>query len=195
MSSEPNLPISPADSTGPATPMPATPVLPASMPATDSSRRRVGSGCRALLLAASLAAFLACAPGGTPGDGTDSEPELVVEDVPEALHIPTEDDVQEAPRQATLVGVMPSAFPPDLPIHLPSSLLDFGEGETGPWVELQSPDGRSVVEADLRRKARSGGWAVSGSGSTWTLEQANRRVRLELSSAPGGAGTLYRYVY
>ena len=124
-------------------------------------------------------------------DSASEQPELVAEDVGPSVEISIENDIQAAPPKKELVGVMPSTFPEDLPVHLPSSLVNFGDGEEGPWVELLTPDSRSTLESALRQLLASERWSINEVGSVWLLEKGQRRARLQIGE--DGAGTLYRY--
>lgn len=142
-------------------------------------------------LVLSILGLVACQPRQ---EQASDPPELVAEDVGPTLEISIEDDIQAAPRKEGLVGVMPAAFPKDLPVHLPSSLVDLGDGENGPWVELLSSDRRKEVQASLRQELGRAGWSITERGdAVWLLEKGGRRARLDIGE--DGAGTLYRYEF
>lgn len=94
------------------------------------------------------------------------------------------------PATGGVAGVLPADFPRDVPLPVPSSLVDFGRG----WIELEvagGPDGvrtayaRQLADAGFaaaedghwRRGARRVRVAVTGTG-------AAARVRIEVPAAP-----------
>ncbi len=147
-----------------------------------------------VLLAATIVSALGCS---RPGDSGPGKPSKTV-DVPPALEISTENDEVAAPRTVDVAGLMPSNFPDDLPLHMPSSLVNFGDDEQGAWVELLSDDPRMHVEQTLTNRLRAGGWSARnvGSGSdidTFELRRSGYSVKLIIRQ--GNPGTLYRYEY
>ncbi|MEM1203408.1 MAG: hypothetical protein AAGN66_09295 [Acidobacteriota bacterium] len=143
-------------------------------------------GCALLL----VLAVSGCRPEG---DGGNPEPSEIV-DVPPALEIPIEDDIQEKrPAGGGLTGVLPSDFPSDLPLDLPASLVDFGGGGAGQrYVELLSSVGRGPLVESLTSQAAAAGWRVSGQGPH-RLERSGQVVTLVVKA--DSLGTLYRYEY
>lgn len=150
---------------------------------TRSFRRTIPSLAIVLL----LVTLLGCGGEESFGDDEHPPPDRTV-DVPPLLEVPIDDDPREAPRRVELVGVLPSDFPPDLPIHLPSSVVDFGPGT----VELLSGSSPAQVRASLRSRLETAGWGVAGDGSSYRLSKNGRSVTLSIR---GGQGTTYRYEY
>ena len=150
------------------------------------------------LLAASLTLTLLATGCSGPGESGSGNPSETV-DVPPALEIPTENDEVAAPRAVEdVAGLMPSNFPEDLPLHRPSSLVNFGDDEQRAWVELLSDDPPIHVEQTLTNRLRSGGWSMSpiDSGSehrTFELRRSGHVARLTIRKS--GPGTLFRYEY
>lgn len=142
-----------------------------------------------------LAALLAvCCLGGCRGESPEGqEDELEAVDVAPSLEIETADDPTATERAPSLVGLLPPGFPGDLPLYLPASLVDWGSGEGGRYVNLLTPHGRSRVERELTRLVREGGWTVTASGGGWLLRKGGQRVRLRIEN--GNPGTLYRFEY
>jgi hypothetical protein len=142
----------------------------------------------ALILA--MLAVAGCGQQSADAGGKQAAPETV--DVAPPLSVDTEGDVKAAPPKKGLVGVLPTDFPRDLPVYIPSSVIDFGKKDGRRFVVLQSQDGRGEVEAWLRRAAGPAGYKVEGSGGRMTLRKGERRVDLIVS----GSGTSeFRYQY
>ena len=124
------------------------------------------------------------------GGGGKAAPETV--DVAPPLSVNTEGDVKAAPPKKGMVGILPSDFPRDLPIYIPSSVIDFGKKDGKRFVVLQSQDGRGAVEAWLRQAAGAAGYRVGGSGGRMSLTKGEKRFDLIVS----GSGTSeFRYQY
>lgn len=144
---------------------------------------------RALLLAGCL--LVGCGGQNTAAeDNPAPEPETV--DVQSSLSVPTENDTQAAPPRKGMVGVLPSDFPRDLPIYVPSSIIDFGRQDGRRFVLLQSPDGRDGVESWLRRALTQAGFKVTQEGGRFVARKGERRHELRLS---GQSTTEFRYDY
>ncbi len=148
----------------------------------------------AVLLTLMLVTLSGCFGPGDSGSGDPSE----TVDVPPALEIPTENDEVAAPRAVEEVaGLMPSNFPEDLPLHRPSSLVNFGDDDKGAWVELLSDDPPIHVEQTLTNRLRAGGWSMNPMGSaknrTFELRRSGHVAKLIIRES--GPGTLFRYEY
>ncbi len=114
-------------------------------------------------------------------------------DVAPALEIDPADDTTAVQRPAALVGVLPKGFPDDMPLYLPASLVDWGSGAGGRYVNLLTPHGQARVEPRLTSLIRDGGWTVTRTGEGWLLRKGVQRVRLWIEDAR--PGTLYRFEY
>ncbi len=116
-------------------------------------------------------------------------------DIDPGIVVDTSADPQARERKAGLVGILPGDFPPDLPLYIPASLIDFGETETGRLtVSLLSPDRVSKVRRGLYAQLREKGWVTAaGNGDLVALRKGRQRVWLHL--ADGRPGTLYRFEY
>lgn len=140
--------------------------------------------------------LLVCWLGACKGPEDSEEPELeTVDVVAPTIEIETADDPQAAPREEGLLGVLPEDFPTSFPIHLPSSLVDFGATDDG-WlsVSLLSTDPRPQVEMELRDRLRRAGWQLQElSGGALAFRLGEQRGRLRVES--GNPGTLYHYEY
>ncbi|MCG8458816.1 MAG: hypothetical protein MI919_21260 [Holophagales bacterium] len=161
-----------------------------------SARRRLSSAPE-LRQPGPSAVILACfllTASCRPTDSRSGTSTLEAEDVASPIEIPTEDDIQEKPREKGLAGVLPENFPGDLPIFLPSSLVDFGPAGAGFFVDLLTPSAASAVSADLRTRLRETGWRLSDHGTgTLQLEKGGRQVKLTISG--DHPGTRFRYEY
>jgi len=98
----------------------------------------------------------------------------------------TELDVVATPRAAS-AGVLPADFPKEVPLPASGSLVDFGEGASGSWIEVVVAAPPDAVEREyLRRLARAGfreaGGGIWGRGS----------LRLRVAVAARGAGATVR---
>jgi len=142
-----------------------------------------------ILAVAAVLALAAC--GEPPAENQDIE----TVDVKPALEVDTSEDVQGRARAPELVGVLPGDFPPDLPLYLPASLIDFGESASGrPTVSLLTPHGISTVRRELFARLREAGWSTaSGDDGTVVLRKDGRRAWLRLEESR--PGTVYRFEY
>ena len=125
------------------------------------------------------AAILVACGGGSEAPATPRE----VYDVPPALEVPTDDDPQEVPRPAGVAGRLPAGFPEDLPLVVPSSLIDYGREAGRPWVDLLVMSPPASVEAEMLRLARGAGWTGGAAG----LRRGDREVRLDVRDGQPGA--------
>lgn len=160
--------------------------------ARAAARRRVAVPATVFVVTVFVTAvFVAAGCQRTPGE----EPrQIEVVDVPPPLTVDVEQDPQARPRKPELVGLLPEGFPADLPLHLPASLIDFGDGDGGrAYVTLASPEARARVRAGLLAAARRQGWSVEEGGSALELRKGGRRVGLRLDD--GRPGTVYRFDY
>ncbi len=145
---------------------------------------------RLLVYGAALAAMAGCGDKSGQADAAPKAPETV--DIAPAIKPPTVDDIQAAAPKKGLVGVLPDDFPRELPIYLPSSVIDFGKKDGRRFVLLQSPDPRAGVEAWLRRAAADAGYRVENQGGRLQLSKGGRRFALSFA----GQGTSeFRYEY
>ncbi len=139
-------------------------------------------------------AILALSLGCRGGSDEEDRPQVETVDVAPSLQITTEEDETAVERPPALVGLMPGDFPPDLPLYLPASLIDFGTTDDGwRYVDLLTPDSQTKVEGELGAMAREKGWAADGTGGAATLRKGSQRVRLRIEDAR--PGTVYRYEY
>lgn len=144
---------------------------------------------KAWLLATCL--LVGCGGQNSAAEGNAApEPETV--DVKSSLSVSTENDTQAAPPRKGLVGVLPSDFPRDLPIYVPSSIIDFGRQDGRRFVLLQSPDARAGVDAWLRKALTQSGFKITTEGGKVVARKGDRRHELSLS---GQSTTEFRYDY
>lgn len=135
-------------------------------------------------------AFGAC---GQQGEGDRPAPleTEVVEQAPEAT-IDISEDAQSAQRVESLAGVLPSDVPPDLPLHRPASLVDFGSGSER-YITFTSPAAPPAVRADMEQRLRAEGWAREGGGEAEVFVKEGRRITLTVEPDP--VGSLWRVDY
>lgn len=135
---------------------------------------------------AAILAVLTWACGQAPPD----EPqEISTVDVPAPLAVDVDQDPRADRERARLVGVLPEDFPPDLPIPLPASVIDFGDAGGGRFVTLLSTRPPAQIRPELEGSLRDQGWQPVG--ESW--RKGTRRVRLRIEAET--PGTLYRYEY
>lgn len=113
----------------------------------------------ALALAAALAG---CAP---PEPSAQVEIETEEIDAPIDAELSTEDDFKATRRAPTLAGVLPGGFPDDLPLMVPSSVVDFGPA-AGDRAYLELDTGRppDEVRSWLGQRLPAAGWTVRAIG-------------------------------
>jgi hypothetical protein len=93
-----------------------------------------------------------------------------------------------------VAGVLPEGFPRDVPLYIPSSLIDFGEGDGGrSYLEFDTSDSQAVVRRRLEADLSSSGWRPRGSGPDASFAKGDRQIGLTLSDLR--PGTRIRYVY
>lgn len=143
-------------------------------------------------LALALCLGAGCDDRGEADDADGAAP-LETVDVRPPPVIDLSNDPQAPARAPALSGVMPEDFPPDLPLYLPASLVDFGSDGDRRSVSLLTATGVGVTLRELESRARAGGWTVTPADGGRRLEKGGRSVRLVVEDA--GPGTLYRYVY
>lgn len=132
----------------------------------------------------------ACQQQGS-GDGPAPLETEVVEPAPEAT-IDISEDAQSARRVESLAGVLPSDVPPDLPLHRPASLIDFGSGSER-YITFTSPAAPDAVRADMEQRLRAEGWAREGGGEAAVFVKDGRRITLTVEPDP--VGSLWRVDY
>ena len=153
-------------------------------------KMKLGLGRRAACFLLALGFLAGCGEKTADAGAPPPAPETV--DITPPLAPPTEGDIQAAPPRKGLVGVLPNDFPRDLPIYLPSSIIDFGKKDGRRFVLLQSPDPRGTVEAWMRRAAGEAGYRVSGQGGRLELRKGDRRASLGIT---GQSTAELRYEY
>lgn len=150
------------------------------------TRQRAG----AWWLLAALLALAACDQ-----EKTEQKPIETV-DVSPAIELDISEDVEQAPVKPSLVGVLPSSFPTDLPVLLPASLIDFGQTEGGErFVDLLLENSMTRMHREVEAALRKAGWSISGDArqSGATLSKGERRVTWRMLDAK--PGTVCRYEY
>lgn len=114
--------------------------------------------------------------------------ETVDVELPIDAELSTEGDLQAVERAAQISGLVPGDVPPDLPLFVPSSVIDFGGPAAGrAWVELDTGEPPAVVRRWLGERLPAAGWTVGAIGDD--LVQAHkgaRRIDYRLTDlAPG----------
>lgn len=143
------------------------------------------TSARTLCLAALLATS-ACSPAPPPA--AEKAPELPTVEVtaaPDAAYSIADDKVERRANPNAIAGALPDGFPTDIPIYLPSSLVDFtSRPGGGSVVVFATPASASTVSAALSQKLRGSGWQA-GSADAWT--KAGRNLRLTVQSTAAGS--------
>ncbi len=141
----------------------------------------------AVLLGVAVSALLGCSDPEREGASRPDLETVEVAPSPDAA-LSTADDPQAVRRPPEVAGVLPSDFPPDVPLYRPSSLVDFGEDPTGrPYVLFFTPDPPGQVEARLGADLERQGWrAAGGAGGLRRFRNEGREVTVGVSRASGG---------
>lgn len=135
------------------------------------------------------------------GCGTEAPPEgaqrpsEIVDVKPMIADVEISGDQQAVARKPSLIGVLPSDFPDDVPMYLPASLVDFGNtADGGRSVSLATATGRSQVSDQLAGLLVAQGWQSEGdSGGRTVWRKGERTVRLRIETA--STGTVYHFEY
>jgi hypothetical protein len=131
--------------------------------------------------------LVACGPHAP--DGGFGSDDLSTEDVgpPVDFELSTEEDVKGALVVEGVAGVLPDSYPRDLPLYQPSSLVDFGEGSGGSFVEFYSPSGVRDVQETLSRQLEDSGWELRDRASSdWTVAHQDRTATIRFTDARPG---------
>ena len=138
-------------------------------------RRGGGGASRAiarLLVACGLAA--AC---GAPAPREPVELETVDVAPPVDAGLSTADDLKAVQRAAEVSGLVPSDVPADLPIFVPSSVVDFGGPAAGrPFVELDTGAPPREVRRWLGERLPAAGWTVDAIGDSLVSAHKGRQT-------------------
>ena len=106
-------------------------------------------------------------------------------------------ELDEKARQVAVEvgGVLPSDFPSDLPVFLPSSVVDFGQLPAGgSFVEVDSPVPVDEVRSSLASQLQRSGWSVEAiGGASNTYSKGGHRVRLTLTDLTSATRIRYEY--
>ena len=144
----------------------------------------------------SMVLILAAACGGSQSQ-PQTEKELETVDVGGGYdaNLSTEEDQRERRIEADIGGVLPSDFPPEMPVFTPSSIVDFGQpGGSGNYVVVDTPVPMSEVESLLATRIGRAGWSVDAIGDEGTIYlREGRRVRVIVADL--GSGSRIRYEY
>jgi len=132
-----------------------------------------------------LAGALACG-GGERTDRPRGQLETVDVSGPVDAGATTELDAVATPRTAS-AGVIPGDFPKEIPLPSGGSLVDFGEGAAGSWIELVVAAPPAEVGAAYRGRLAKAGFRVA-SGGVWSRGS----LRLEVAVSARGAGATVR---
>lgn len=158
-------------------------------PATPRGKGRRGAR-RCLACGLLFALFISCRPASEEG----REESIPTVDLPADTPFEPENDPQARPRSEGLTGILPTGFPKDLPVYLPSSIIDLGTSARGGYtVTLLSPHGSSQVRSALQTQLRAAGWTASETGGEMLLRKGQQRAWLRFEE--GGPGTRYRIEY
>ncbi len=135
---------------------------------------------------------IAVACGGSP-PAQFEEPALETVDLPADPNLDPDSDPRAPNQRARLSGVLPGGFPDDLPVFLPASVVDFGEGGGQSWVAFETGVDPQTTAAQLRARLGSADWdGVVGEGVS-TLRKGSRVLEVEITEASNGCRYQYRY--
>jgi hypothetical protein len=79
-----------------------------------------------------------------------------------------------------VAGALPEDFPADVPLPVPSTLVDFGRG----WIELEVAGDREGVRTAYSRQLAAAGFAA-GEDGRW--RRAGRHLRVDVRGAGAAA--------
>lgn len=124
-------------------------------------------------------------------------PAVETVDVPPPLEIDVSSDERARQRAPELAGILPQDFPADLPLYLPASVVDFGDGERGRYsVSLLSTHPYARVRRGLFDLVARQGWTLAPGdhgGGLRLLRKGGREAWLRIEER--GSTTAYRYEY
>ena len=155
----------------------------------QAASTRLLPGTLAMTLAVLLAGLVAA--GCT--EQTQGSKELSTEEVSPPIDemLTTEFDEQGRAKRPEVSGVLPPGFPQDLPLYVPSSIVDLGDAGGGwRYVTVFAPDPEHRVSSQMKGEVGQAGWS-SQDGLTWS--KGDRSVRLRFEDA--AAGTEVRIEY
>jgi len=143
----------------------------------------------------SLLAVGACGRNTLPGGEASKPLETVDVDAGPEAELTTDFDEFATPRPTQeMAGVLPSDFPSDVPVFVPSSLVDFGSPGGERFIELDTSAPLDGVRTSVSSQLSSTGWSSSDSnGETLVFRKASRELRVVLQDL--SAGTRIRYEY
>ncbi len=121
------------------------------------------------------------------------EPALDTVDLPAAPDHDPDTDPRAPGQRAQLGGVLPSDFPDDLPVLLPASVVDFGDGGGQSWVAFETGLPPGTVVSRLLGQLGSAGWEGGVTVGASTLRKGDRS--LEVTVEPANEGSRYQYRY
>lgn len=151
------------------------------------SRSRRSAPRRRSLALGLLAFGLAFACGGEkPSARTRGALETVDVAAPVDAGATTELDVVATPR-AVSAGVLPGDFPKEVPLPVGGSLIDFGEGAAGSWIEMVVAAPPAEVESAYRGSLARARFREA-SGGVWSRGS----LRLAVAVSARGAGATVR---
>ena len=122
----------------------------------------------------------------------ERSPEIETVDVGGGIDAELTTDFDERAKQVEIEigGVLPSDFPPEMPVFSPSSVVDFGPG----FVEIDTPVPLKEVQTSLGAQIQRSGWAVDLVGDGGSLySRGGWQVRVVMTDL--GSGTRVRYEY
>ena len=102
----------------------------------------------------------------------------------------TDNDERARRAEIDLGGVLPSDFPPGMPVFSPASVVDFGAG----FVVLDTPVSTGEVQSSLGAQIKRAGWTVDSIGDGGShYRREGRQVKVTLTDL--GSGTRIHYEY
>jgi hypothetical protein len=118
-----------------------------------------------------------------PEPGSEEPVVLETEDIfEEPSELDLSQDQVARQRKETLAGRLPSSFPDGLPVFIPSSIVDIGEGGKGGHVVFDTPNTAAAVESWLRTELGRSGWSIDAdSGTSMTVSRGGQSARISVS--------------
>jgi len=137
--------------------------------------------------------FIGCAkPAEDPGI---TELETVEVGAAVDAELSTELDEQAHQVVVEMAGELPNDIPPDLPIYSPSSLVDFGEIDSGRrYVSVDTAAVPSRVGRDVRQQLATAGWEMTAdSESKLGFVRSGHSLTVLIEDLKPGTRVRYEY--
>ncbi|MGB3561956.1 MAG: hypothetical protein WBH85_02410 [Thermoanaerobaculia bacterium] len=145
-----------------------------------------------LLLAAALPVAIGCQRSKDRGRAEKLETVEVGEGFDAGLTTAYDEKAKQVGPEIS--GMLPEGFPGDVPLYVPSSLVDFGEADAGlHYLEFDTSDSVAAVRRRLVGELAKSGWQPLSRESAESFVKGDRQVGLTIRDLSPGARI--RYVY